>query len=52
MQVLISCAKIMTGTAPREIPNVTEPSFQLQANENAMQMITYSVDELQDMQLK
>lgn len=49
MQVLISCAKIMTGTAPREIPYVTEPSFQLQANENAMQMIDYSVDELQEM---
>jgi len=39
----------MTGSAPRVIPYMTEPSFQLQANENAMQMVVYSVDELQDM---
>lgn len=39
----------MTGRAPREIPYITKPSFQLQANDNAMQMVAYSVDELQDM---
>jgi len=39
----------MTGRAPREIPYITKPSFQLQANGNAMQMVAYSVDELQDM---
>lgn len=49
MQILIACAKIMTGSAPRQIPFVTEPAFQLQANESAMQMISYSVEELMDM---
>jgi cytoplasmic iron level regulating protein YaaA (DUF328/UPF0246 family) len=49
MQILIACAKIMTGSAPRKIPFTTEPTFQLQANENAMQMISYSVEELMDM---
>jgi uncharacterized protein len=39
----------MTGKAPKEIPYITKPSFQLQANDNAMQMVAYSVDELQDM---
>ncbi len=39
----------MTGRVTREMPYVTEPSFQLQANDNAMQMVTYSVEELQDM---
>jgi cytoplasmic iron level regulating protein YaaA (DUF328/UPF0246 family) len=49
MQILIACAKIMTGSAPRVIPLVTEPTFQLQANENAMQLMDYSVEELQEM---
>ena len=49
MQILIACAKIMTGSAPHQIPFTTEPAFQLQANENAMQMISYSVEELMDM---
>ena len=39
----------MTGSVPRDIPFATEPSFQLQANENALQMLNYSVDELQEM---
>jgi cytoplasmic iron level regulating protein YaaA (DUF328/UPF0246 family) len=49
MQILIACAKIMTGSAPRTIPFTTEPAFQLQANDNAMQMMSYSVEELKDM---
>ena len=49
MQILIACAKIMTGSAPKAISNATEPAFQMQANQNALQMLTYSVDELQDM---
>jgi len=49
MQVLIACAKIMTGEAPKEIRFATEPAFQQQANENALQMAAYSVDELQEM---
>lgn len=49
MQILLACAKIMTGTAPREIPFCTEPQFQLQANENAMQMAGYSAEQLQEM---
>jgi cytoplasmic iron level regulating protein YaaA (DUF328/UPF0246 family) len=49
MQILISCAKIMTGTASRAIPFATEPTFQVYANENAMRLSSYSVAELQDM---
>jgi cytoplasmic iron level regulating protein YaaA (DUF328/UPF0246 family) len=39
----------MTGIAPREMPFVTRPAFQQQAVDNAMQMISYSVEELMDM---
>lgn len=39
----------MTGSAPRALSFVTEPAFQQQANNNAMQLLTYSVEELQDM---
>jgi cytoplasmic iron level regulating protein YaaA (DUF328/UPF0246 family) len=39
----------MTGSAPKAISSATEPTFQMQANQNALQMLTYSVDELQDM---
>jgi cytoplasmic iron level regulating protein YaaA (DUF328/UPF0246 family) len=49
MQIFIACAKIMTGSAPRALSFVTEPAFQQQANNNAMQLLTYSVEELQDM---
>jgi cytoplasmic iron level regulating protein YaaA (DUF328/UPF0246 family) len=49
MQILIACAKIMTGDAPRQIPFTTEPTFQQQANENAAQMVACSVEELQAM---
>ena len=49
MQILIACAKIMTGSVPRVISFATEPTFQLQANESALQMISYSVEELMDM---
>jgi cytoplasmic iron level regulating protein YaaA (DUF328/UPF0246 family) len=48
MQILIACAKIMTGRAPREIPFATEPVFQEQAHANAMQLLAYTVDELQE----
>jgi uncharacterized protein len=48
MQILIACAKIMTGSAPRVISFATEPTFQLPANESALQMISYSVEELMD----
>jgi len=49
MQILISCAKIMVGSALPKIQFTTEPAFQLQAYENAIQMMAYSVDELQEM---
>ena len=49
MQILISCAKIMTGCAPSDISFATEPTFQSQANDNAMQMLNYSVEELCEM---
>ena len=49
MQSLIGCAKIMTGCAPSDISFATEPTFQSQANDNAMQMLNYSVEELCEM---
>jgi Uncharacterized protein conserved in bacteria len=49
MIILIGCAKIMTGTCLRSLPFVTEPHFQLQANENAVQMASYSPGMLMDL---
>ena len=49
MQILIGCAKIMTGCAPSDISFATKPTFQSQANDNAMQMLNYSVEELCEM---
>lgn len=49
MQILIACAKIMTGNTPKNIQFATEPTFQLQANKNALQLMAYSVEELQGM---
>jgi len=39
----------MTGCAPSDISFATEPTFQSQANDNAMQMLNYSVEELCEM---
>lgn len=47
MQILIACAKIMTGVPPREIPSCTEPAFRREAHEHAIQLAEYSVAELQ-----
>lgn len=49
MQILIACAKIMTGDVPGEISFATEPIFQQETNNIALQMAGYSVAELQDM---
>lgn len=49
MQILLACAKIMTGEEPRKLPLYTEPVFQKQAQENALLLSRYSVEELQDM---
>lgn len=49
MIVLISCAKIMTGTQPTDFPLKSEPFFQQQANNNAIQMASYSASELKSM---
>ena len=49
MQILVSCAKIMTGCVTSDIKLSTEPVFQHQANDNVMQMLNYSVEELSDM---
>ena len=49
MQILIACAKIMTGATNRKIGFTTEPLFQQQAYMNALQMATYSVEQLKDM---
>jgi cytoplasmic iron level regulating protein YaaA (DUF328/UPF0246 family) len=39
----------MTGCAASNIPFTTEPIFQSQANDNAIQLLDYSVSELSDM---
>ena len=49
MQILIACAKIMTGSAPAGVPLLTEPEFKAQATEHAHQIAQYSVEELQNM---
>ena len=49
MQILLACAKIMTGTAPERLPIATEPTFLAQANAHVQQLLQYSVEELQGM---
>ena len=49
MQILLACAKIMTGTAPERLPITTEPTFLAQANTHVRQLLQYSVEELQGM---
>lgn len=47
MQILIGCAKTMTGNAPSAtVTALTEPVFQSQANHHALQLATYSASEL------
>lgn len=48
MQILLACAKIMTGEAPRRFDFTTQPVFQQQANENAVQLSGFSVENLQN----
>lgn len=48
MKILIACAKIMTDNVPRGLNLATEPQFQLQANENAVRMASYSPRMLMD----
>ena len=49
MQILLACAKIMTGIAPEQLPIATEPTFLAQANAHVRQLLQYSVEELQGM---
>ena len=49
MQILLACAKIMTGVEPRKLALHTEPVFRKQAQENALLLSRYSAEELQDM---
>ena len=49
MQILLACAKIMTGIAPERLPIATEPTFLAQANAHVRQLLQYSVEELQGM---
>ena len=49
MQILLACAKIMTGTAPEWLPIATEPTFLAHANAHVKQLLQYSVEELQEM---
>lgn len=46
MIVLIACAKIMTSNCTRHTTLSTTPYFQLQANENALQMASFSEERL------
>ncbi|NPD82633.1 YaaA family protein [Prevotella sp. PINT] len=48
MQILLACAKIMTGQVPRHLPLTTEPQFQQEANDNALRMARFSREELQE----
>ncbi|MCD8293025.1 MAG: YaaA family protein [Prevotellaceae bacterium] len=47
MQILLACAKTMTGGAPPDTGFTTEPAFGRQACHNALQLAGYSVEELQ-----
>ena len=47
MQILLACAKIMTGSAPERLPITTEPAFLAQANDHMGQLLQYTVEELQ-----
>ena len=49
MIIYISCAKIMTGNNTQALSFATEPKFQLQANENAVQMAAYSPTQLKEL---
>lgn len=49
MIIYISCAKIMTGNSTQTLSFATEPKFQLQANENAVQMAAYSPTQLKEL---
>lgn len=49
MQILIGCAKIMTGRAPREILGCTTPMFQKEANTIAALLADYTPEQLMAM---
>ncbi len=47
MLVLLSCAKTMAKSVRQKTPQLTTPRFQAEANEIAMEMAQYSVEELE-----
>lgn len=47
MLILLSCAKTMVASTKIKVPYTTTPLFQNNANEIALQMTQYSVDELE-----
>ncbi|MFQ9996486.1 MAG: peroxide stress protein YaaA, partial [Hoylesella buccalis] len=49
MQILLSCAKDMTDTAAATDLSTTQPIFQREAEQTAMQLTRYSADELAEM---
>lgn len=49
MQILLSCAKDMTDTAAVAHLDVTQPLFQREAEQTAVQLTRYSADELAEM---
>ena len=49
MQILLSCAKDMTDTAAATDLSTTQPIFQREAEQTAVQLTRYSADELAEM---
>lgn len=49
MQILLACAKDMTPVSNDGIQGTTTPGFEKEARDIALQMMRYSVDELQEM---
>lgn len=49
MQILISCAKTMTGTSPLRTPQATEPPFRAEADALAARMASLPADTLAGM---
>lgn len=47
MMTFISCAKTMTGKSKQQVPFTTHPAFENHANENAMHLSQFTVEELE-----
>lgn len=47
MLILLSCAKTMVGTTNVKVPFLTQPIYQKEANDIAMEMSQFTIDDLQ-----